>query len=89
MLNDGDTGEFTTWLVWDEVTVKWTWYEGDDWEADGYFDFYVYQDGVDVTYDISKDRYNWILAEIKERAGYEAPTHQVSRSINAHFNKTF
>ena len=88
-MQDGDTGEFTTYLLWDEVTVKWTWYEGDDWDADGYFDIFVYQDAVNITYDIPKQHFEWIETEVKEYAGYTTPTKaQVFKSIaayNSHF----
>jgi hypothetical protein len=88
-MEDGDTGEFTTYLLWDEVTVNWTWYDGDDWDADGHFDIYVYQDGVDITYDISKLQFQWLEQEVKERAGYTPPSKaQVYKSIAA-FNSHF
>ena len=74
MLDDGDEGEFITYLIWDEVTVKWSWSEGDDWETDGYFDIFVYKDGLDVTYDIPKMHFQWIEAQVKEYAGYEPPS---------------
>jgi hypothetical protein len=71
---DGEKGEFITFLIWDEVTVKWTWCAGDDWEVDGYFDIFVYKDGLDVTYDIPKRHFQWIEAQVKEYAGYEPPS---------------
>jgi len=90
MLDDGDEGEFITYLIWDEVTVKWAWFEGDDWETDGYFDIFVYKDGLDITYDIPKLHFKWIEEEVKEQAGYEPPSHQrVANAINGYFNKTF
>lgn len=89
-MEDGDTGEFTTFLIWDEVTVKWTWYAGEDWDANGYFDIFVYQDNVNITYDIPKMHFKWLEEEVKEFAGYEPPSRQhIARSINAHFNKSF
>jgi len=87
---DEEEGEFTTFLIWDEVTVKWTWYEDEDCHADGHFDIFVFKDGVDITYDLPKLHYQWIEEEVKEYAGYEPPSRQrVSRAINAHFNKSF
>jgi hypothetical protein len=87
---DEEEGEFTTFLIWDEVTVKWTWYEDEDCYADGHFDIFVFKDGVDITYDLPKLHYQWIEEEVKEYAGYEPPSRQrVGRAINAHFNKTF
>jgi hypothetical protein len=89
-MQDGDTGKFTTYLIWDEVTVNWTWCEGEDWDADGYFDIFVFKDGIDVTYDIPKMHFKWLEEEVKEFAGYEPPSRQqIARSINAHFNKSF
>jgi hypothetical protein len=90
MLTDGDEGEFTTFLIWDEVTVKWAWFEGEDHEMDGYFDIFVYKDGLDITYDIPKLNFKWIEQEVKEYAGYEPPSRQrVASVINGYFNKTF
>jgi hypothetical protein len=90
MLTDGDEGEFTTFLIWDEVTVKWSWSEGDDWDMDGYFDIFVFKDGVDVTYDIPKLHYQWIEQEVKEYAGYEPPSRQrVAFVINGLANNIF
>jgi hypothetical protein len=89
-MQDGDTGKFITYLIWDEVTVDWTWYEGDDWDIDGYFDIYVYKDGINVTYDIPKKHLQWIEEEVKEYSGYMPPTRQrIASAINGHFNKTF
>jgi hypothetical protein len=88
-MQDGETGEFTTYLIWDEITVNWTWYDGDDWDVDGHFDVYVYKDGVDITYDIPKLQFQWIEQEVKERAGYTPPSKaQVYKSIAA-FNSHF
>jgi len=64
MLTDGDEGEFTTFLIWDEVTVKWAWFEGEDHEMDGYFDIFVYKDGLDITYDIPKMQFKWMLQNL-------------------------
>jgi hypothetical protein len=90
MLTDGDEGEFITFLIWDEVTVKWAWFEGEDHEMDGYFDIFVYKDGVDITYDIPKLNFKWIEEEVKKQAGYEPPSrHHVASVINGYFNKTF
>jgi hypothetical protein len=90
MLTDGDEGEFITYLIWDEVTVKWAWFEGEDHEMDGYFDIFVYKDGLDITYDIPKLHFQWIEEEVKKQAGYEPPSRQrVSSAINGYFNKTF
>jgi hypothetical protein len=90
MLSDGDEGEFVTHILFDEVTVKWSWSEGEDWEADGYFDIFVYKDGLDITYDIPKRNFKWIEQEVKEYAGYEPPSHQrVASVINGYLNKTF
>ena len=89
-MQDGDTGKFITYLIWDEVSVDWTWYEGDDWDIDGYFDIYVYKDGINVTYDIPKKHLQWIEEEVKEYSGYMPPTRQrVASAINGYFNKTF
>ena len=90
MLNDGDEGEFITYIIWDEVTVQWSWVEPEDYEMDGYFDIFVFKDGLDITYDIPKLHYKWIEKEVKEYAGYEPPNHQrVASVINGYFNKTF
>ena len=89
-MQDGETGAFITFLIWDEITVRWEWCEGDDWDADGFFDIFVYRDGINITYDIPKYQFKWIEQEVKEHAGYQAPSPQrVSQAINAHFNKTF
>jgi hypothetical protein len=90
MLNDGDEGEFITYIIWDEVTVQWSWIEPEDYEMDGCFDIFVFKDGLDITYDIPKLHFKWIEAEVKKYAGYEPPSHQrVASVINSHFNKTF
>jgi len=90
MLNDGDNGEFTTYLIWDEVHVEWTWCEGDDWECDGFFDIFVSKDGIDITYDLPKMHFQWIEQEVKEIAGYMPPSRQrVAQAINGYLNKTF
>jgi hypothetical protein len=90
MLNDGDEGEFITYIIWDEVTVQWSWIEPEDYEMDGCFDIFVFKDGLDITYDIPKLHFKWIEAEVKEYAGYEPPSHQrVASVINSYFNKTF
>lgn len=90
MLDDGNEGEFITYLIWDEVTVKWSWFEGDDWETDGYFDIFVFKNGLDITYDIPKFNFKWIEEEVKKQAGYELPSrHHVASVINGYFNKTF
>ena len=65
MLDDGDDGEFVTHVIWDEVTVKWSWSEPEDYEMDGYFDIFVFKDGLDITYDIPKLQFKWIEAEVK------------------------
>ncbi len=90
MLDDGDEGEFITYVIWDEVTVKWSWSEPEDYEIDGYFDIFVFKDGLDITYDISKLHYKWIEAEVKKYAGYEPPSHQrVASVINSLANNSF
>jgi hypothetical protein len=90
MLNDGNEGEFITYIIWDEVTVQWSWVEPEDYEMDGYFDIFVFKDGLDITYDIPKLHFKWIEKEVKEYAGYEPPSHQcVASVINGYFNKTF
>ena len=40
-MEDGETGSFTTFLIWDEVTVRWEWYDDEDLSADGFFDIFV------------------------------------------------
>ena len=90
MLDDGDDGEFVTHVIWDEVTVKWSWSEPEDYEMDGYFDIFVFKDGLDITYDISKLHYKWIEAEVKKYAGYEPPSQQrVASVINGLANNSF
>lgn len=85
-----DHGTFTTHIKGDEYQVQWSWYEGDDWDADGFFDIFVSKDGIDVTYDISKLYFQWIEQEVKEESGYTPPSRQrVARAINGYFNKTF
>lgn len=88
-MTDGETGTFTTFLVWDEVTVEWTWFDGEDWEADGFFDIFVYRDGQDITYDIPKTHFKWIEDEVKELTGYQPPTYaKIQQAIsvyNSHF----
>ena len=88
-MQDGETGTFTTFLVWDEVTVEWTWFDGEDWEAEGFFDIFVYRDGQDITYDIPKTHFKWIEDEVKELTGYQPPTHaKIQQAIsvyNSHF----
>jgi len=88
---DGEEGEFSEWIdSVGEVTVQWTWCEGDDWECDGEFDVFVFQGETDITYDIPKAELNWLEKQVPIYAGYEPPSHhRVNRAINAHFNKTF
>ena len=89
-MEDGETGSFTTFLIWDEVTVRWEWYDDEDLSADGFFDIFVYRDGINITHDIPKYQFQWIEQEVKEYAGYEPPSRQrVSHALNAHFNKTY
>lgn len=90
MLNDGDEGEFITHFIWDEVTVKWSWSAPEDYEVDGYFDIFVFKDGLDITYDIPKLQFKWIEAEVKKYAGYEPPSHKrVASIINRLANNSF
>ena len=90
MLDDGDEGEFITYVIWDEVTVKWSWFEPEDYEMDGYFDIFVFKDGLDITYDIPKLQFKWIEEEVKKYAGYEPPSHQrVASVINGLANNSF
>jgi hypothetical protein len=88
---DGEEGEFSEWIdSVGEVTVQWTWCEGEDWECDGEFDVFVFQGKTDITYDIPKTELNWLEKQVPIYAGYEQPSHhRVSQAINAHFNKTF
>jgi len=90
MLDDGDEGEFITHVIWDEVTVKWSWSAPEDYEMDGYFDIFVFKDGLDITYDIPKLQFKWIEAEVKKYAGYEPPSHKrVAAIINGLANNSF
>lgn len=91
MLHDGEEGRFSEYIDWiGEVTVHWIWCEGDDWEADGYFDFFVFDAGIDITYDISATEYKWLEKQIPTYAGYEPPSRQrVSQAVNGYFNKSF
>ena len=90
MLDDGDEGEFITYVIWDEVTVKWSWSEPEDYEMDGYFDIFVFKDELDITYDIPKLQFKWIEAEVKKYAGYEPPSHKrVASIINGLANNSF
>ena len=88
---DSEIGEFCEWIdSAGEVTVCWTWCEGDDWDTDGYFDVFVFRGKADITYDIPKDELVWLEKQVPIYAGYEPPSRQrVSWAINAHFNKTF
>jgi len=91
MLNDGDQGVFEEYLNnYGEVTVEWTWCEGDDWETDGYFDVFVKCGGLDITYDIPKAAFKYIYQCVKERAGYEPPSaKRVGFVINGLANNIF
>jgi len=91
MLHDGEEGEFCEFIdSIGEVRVCWTWCEGDDWDADGYFDVFVFEGKNDITYDIPKAELNWLEKQVPIYAGYEPPSRQrVARAINGYLNKTF
>lgn len=90
-MEDGETGIFEEYLNrLGNVMVSWTWWDGDDWDADGYYDLTVKQDNIEITNDLTKAEYNYLLQCTKEHSQYEPPSFQrVGKSINAHFNKTF
>jgi hypothetical protein len=91
MLNDGEQGIFEEYLNnYGEVTVNWTWYDGDDWEMDGHFDVFISCGDLDITYDIPKESFNYIYRCVKERAGYESPSiKRVGFVINGLANNIF
>ena len=91
MYHDGEEGEFCEWIdSVGEVTVQWTWCEGEDWEMHGFFDVFVFQGKNEITYDISKDELKWIEEQVPMYAGYEPRSQQrVGQVINAYYNKTF
>ena len=89
-MHDGDTGTFTEWLESvGEVQVSWTWYAPEDYEFEGYFDIFVSQGDLDVTYDISKAELKWLESETKTHAGYQPDLKRAKLIINRLANLSY
>jgi hypothetical protein len=71
------------------VDVEWYWCEGDDWELSGYFDLTVTYEGLDVTNDLTKAEYNYLLQCTKEHTDYEPDHKRAARVYSSLLNNHF
>lgn len=87
---DEETGIFDEYLNrFGEVKVEWVWFEGDDWDLSGEFDLTVTQDGVDISNDLTKAEYNYLLQCTKEHTDYEPDTKRSARVYSLLLNNHF
>ena len=89
-MQDDETGAFEEYIKrFGEVNVEWTWCEGDDWEFSGFFDLIVTHDGAEITNDLTKAEYNYLLECTKEFTEYEPDTKRSARVYNLLLNNHF
>jgi hypothetical protein len=61
---------FQEWLSkYGEVDVEYEFIEPDDWESTGDWDMTVTFEGQEITYDLTKAEYNYLLECVKEIEG--------------------
>jgi len=85
-----ETGTFEEYLNrFGEVNVEWTWCEGDDWELSGFFDLVVMQGNIEITNDLTKAEYNYLLQCTKEHTDYQVDTQRSTRVYSLILNNHF
>jgi hypothetical protein len=85
-----ETGTFEEYLNRiGEVNVEWIWCEGDDWDLSGEFDLVVTQGDIEVTNDLTKAEYNYLLQCTKEHTDYEPDTKRAARVYSSLLNNNF
>ena len=77
---------FQEWLSrFGEVDVEYEYIEPDDWESTGDWDLIVTLDGQEITYDLTKAEYNYLLQCVKEVEGEsDRPIVIKSYGLNLH-----
>ena len=87
---DEETGIFDEYLNrLGEVKVEWVWFEGDDWDLSGEFDLTVTHEGAEITNDLTKAEYNYLLQCTKENTDYEPDTKRSTRVYSLLLNNHF
>ena len=85
-----ETGTFEEYLNRiGEVCVEWFWCEGDDWDLSGEFDLVVTQGDIEVTNDLTKAEYNYLLQCTKEHTDYKPDTKRAARVYSSLLNNHF
>jgi hypothetical protein len=85
-----ETGDFEEYLNrFGEVNVEWYWCDGDDWDLDGEFDLVVTQGEIDITYELTKAEYRYLLQCTKERTEYEPDNKRVAQVYSSLLNNHF
>jgi hypothetical protein len=85
-----ETGTFEEYLNrFGEVNVEWTWCEGDDWDLNGFFDLTVTHESAEITNDLTKAEYNYLLQCTKENTNYEPDTKRSARVYGLLLNNHF
>ena len=77
---------FQEWLSrFGEVNVAYVYIEPDDWESTGDWDLMVTLDGQEITYDLTKAEYNYLLQCVIEVEGEsDRPIAIKSYGLNLH-----
>lgn len=85
-----ETGTFEEYLNRiGEVNVEWIWCEADDWDLSGEFDLVVTQGDIEVTNNLTKAEYNYLLQCTKEHTDYEPDTKRAARVYSSLLNNHF